>query len=377
MQVVVLAAGQGKRLRPLTHDRPKSMLSVAGRPIIHHLLENLAALGVQDVILVVGHGHERVQSYVGDGALFGLKVRYAQQSLQLGPGHALHQARDLIQKQQVLLLPADSWYHRGLLQRFLAASGPTLVAVPDVRSVRHGIPVMRGGKAADLREGHGGDEGRASGGAYLLPVRLLATLEAVGFSLRDAIRRDMAENAPWSVLQAQAGEYIDVIEVEDLLSLHALLMATIQVEVQGTIEPGVQTTGPVHVGPGSVVRSGSVLIGPVYIGENCEVGPLAVLQPDTSIRNHVRIEPFCILSSCLVQSNVTIGSHSRVHAAILDNGVTVGSGSRVEGGSGIMVGSDAVLGADVTVRPGGRIGFSARIAAGRIVREVPDHGVAV
>lgn len=377
MQVVILAAGQGQRLRPLTHDRPKSLLPVAGRPLIHHLLENLATLGLKDIVIVVGHGRERLQSYVGDGQGLGLTVKYVEQPLQLGPGHALHQVRSLLKEEPFLLLPADSWYHPRLLEHLRDAPGPALVTVPSARSARHGLPVLKAGKAVDLQEVKGETDGRPSGGAYRLPYRLLGHLEAAGFSLRDAVRRDLGQAGPWNVVAAHAGEYVDVIEGEDLLALHEQLMADLPHDIQGTIEPGVQVRGPVRLGEGSVVRSGTVLQGPVHIGRNCEVGPLAVLQPGTCIRNHVRVEPFTVLSNCIVASNVAIASHCRINGAVVDNGVFVGTGARIAGGPDILIGSDAVLEPGATILPGGRIGRFARVASGRVVRDVPDHGVAV
>jgi UDP-N-acetylglucosamine diphosphorylase / glucose-1-phosphate thymidylyltransferase / UDP-N-acetylgalactosamine diphosphorylase / glucosamine-1-phosphate N-acetyltransferase / galactosamine-1-phosphate N-acetyltransferase len=377
MQVVILAAGQGQRLRPLTHDRPKSMLPVAGRPLIHHLLENVAALGLKELIIVVGHGKERLQSYVGDGQALGLTVTYVEQPLQLGPGHALHQARQHLKGEAFLLLPADSWYAPRLLERLRDAPGPALVTVPAARSARHGMPLLKAGKAVDLQEARADADGRPSGGAYRLSRRLLEHLEPAGFSLRDAIRRDLAANGPWNVAPAQPGDYVDIIEGEDLLALHEQLMADLPNDIQGTIEPGVQVRGPIRIGEGSVVRSGTVLQGPVHIGRNCEVGPLAVLQAGTCLRNHVRVEPFTVLSNCIIASNVAIASHCRIHGAVVDNGVFVGTGARIAGGPDILVGADAVLDAGATIQPGGRIGRFARVSAGRVVRDVPDHGVAV
>lgn len=376
MPVVILAAGQGQRLRPLTHDRPKSMLPVAGRPLIHHLLENLAGLGLKDIVIVVGHGKERLQSYVGDGTTQGLDVKYVEQPLQLGPGHALHQARAQLKGGPFLLLPADSWYHPRLLERLRDATGPALVTVPNARSARHGMPTVRAGKAVDLVEVHGEPDGRPSGGAYQLPARLLDHLQPAGFSLRDAIRRDLGQG-PWGLVQAQPGEYVDVIEGQDLLSLHEQLMADLPHDVQGTIEAGVQLRGPVRLGEGSIIRAGTVIQGPVHIGRNCEVGPLAVLQPGTCLRNHVRVEPFTVLSNCIIASNVAVASHCRIHDAVVDNGVVVGTGARISGEPEVLVGSDAVLEANTTILPGGRIGRFVRVSAGRVVKDIPDHGVAV
>lgn len=376
MQVVILAAGRGMRLRPLTHDRPKSMLNAAGRPMIHHLLENLATLGVREAVLVVGHGHDRVRAYVGDGTAFGVRVAYVHQERQLGPGHALAQAAPLLKDDWLMLLPADAWYHPDLLRRLAASKTPALVQVPDLRSARHGTPVLRQGHVVDMQE-HQGDAPVASGGAYLLHRRILQSIGEVDHSLRDAVRADLHAHGPWAALNAHPGEYIDVIELQDLLELHSRLMAGISDARQGTIEPGAQVVGPVELGPGSVVRAGCVLHGPVHIGANCEVGPHAVLLPGTALRNHVRVEPFTLLSKCAISSNVSIGSHSRIENAVLDNGATVGSGARLEGGLGLIVGADARLESGCSMGAGARVGRGARVAAGRSVQLVPDGGIAV
>ena len=376
MQVVILAAGRGMRLRPLTHDRPKSMLNAAGRPMVHHLLENLATLGVKEALLVVGHGHDRVRAYVGDGTAFGIKVDYVQQDRQLGPGHALAQTGSLFKDPWVLLLPADAWYHPDLLRRLMASKNPALVQVPDLRSARHGTPVLRQGHVIDMLEHHG-EATVASGGAYLMHRRILESLLDVDYSLRDAIRSDLHANGPWGAIHAAPGEYIDVIELQDLLELHGRLMAGITDHREGTIEAGAQVIGPVELGPGSIVRSGCVLHGPVHIGANCDVGPHAVLLPGTALRNHVRIEPFTLLSKCAISSNVSVGSHSRIENAVLDNGVTVGSGVRLEGGLGLVVGADARLESGCSMDAQSKVGRGAKVAAGRAVHLVPDGGVAV
>lgn len=377
MQVVILAAGQGQRLRPLTYDRPKSMLSVAGRPLIHHLLESLAALDLKDILIVVGHGHERLQSYVGDGQALGLRIRYIMQTLQLGPGHALAQARDHVTSDDVLVLPADSWYDPRLLRMLRDSPVPAMVAVPDASSVRHGIPTVKAGKVIDLVEAHGPTEGRPSGGAYRVARRFLDTLEAAAYNLRDAIRRDLARNGPWNLVVAPAGHYADIVGPANLLDLHERLMADLQPDVRGTIEPGAHVQGPIVLGEGSIVRSGSILQGPVFIGRNCEVGPLVVLQPGTCLRNHVRVEPFTVLANCIVASNVTISSHTRISNAIVDNGVVVGCGVRLLGPPVVLIGSDAIVGHGALVQPGGRVGRRANIAPGRAVQDVPENGVAV
>ncbi|HLF17171.1 MAG TPA: sugar phosphate nucleotidyltransferase, partial [Candidatus Thermoplasmatota archaeon] len=332
MQVVVLAAGQGTRLRPLTGDRPKSMLNVAGRPLLHSLLEDLGALGVAEVILVVGHGHGRIRAYAGDGVRFGLKITYVQQERQLGSGHALQQAAHLVTDREFLLLPADAWYHRDLIARLLAAAGPTLLQAEGLASSRHGVTVLEAGKVVDLLGPEEGHDGLPSGGAYRLPRRILEALQGGNHRLRDAIRTDLASNGPWTPLRAAAHEYIDLVEVSDLLRLNALLLERLLPSVEGRVEAGAVLSGAVHVGEGSLVRAGCVVTGPVSIGRHCDIGPGAVLNPGTALRNHVRIGPLAFLQNCTLGSNVVVGPQARIQDAALDNGVHVGPGAHIDGG---------------------------------------------
>lgn len=88
-QAVVLAGGKAQRLRPLTNDRPKAMIEVAGRPMVEHQLRWLAESGVDDVVVSLGHRAEVLREYVGDGSSFGVRVVYAVETEPLGRGGGL------------------------------------------------------------------------------------------------------------------------------------------------------------------------------------------------------------------------------------------------------------------------------------------------
>ena len=376
MQVVVLAAGQGTRLRPLTHDRPKSLLPVAGRPLVEHLLVDLASLGVKEAVIVVGHGQERLRAFLGDGTAWGMKLQYVVQANQLGPGHALHQALPITGGKEVVALPADLWLSAAVLRRLLAERGPSIVAAPGLPNPRHGVVTARGEWAAGLHESAGRPDGLVACGAYRFPPEFVATLPAHAFALRTAVAAHVAAK-PWALVRAGPEEVLDVVEADDLLLLHERLMAGVADTREGAVEPGAQVTGPVTLGAGSVIRAGSVVQGPVHIGKSCDIGPHAVLWPGTALRNHVRVEPFTVVAGCAIGSNALIASHCRIERAIVDNGAAVGSGALVGGGAATIVGSDAVVGARAIIGAGGCIGRNAQVASGRAVSHVPDGGHAV
>lgn len=99
---VVLAAGEGRRLRPLTRYQPKPMLPLANRPVVEYVLGALAAVGVERVVLIVGHQHTRVQDRLSH-EYRGMKLSYVEQRSQLGSGHALEQATEAVPEEFVVV----------------------------------------------------------------------------------------------------------------------------------------------------------------------------------------------------------------------------------------------------------------------------------
>ena len=96
MYALILAGGKGERLRPLTSDRPKPMIPLAGKPILEHQLEWLRGQGVTDVILLCGYLHKVVSSHFGDGSRLGLRIAYSVESEPLGRGGAFKKAFQLV-----------------------------------------------------------------------------------------------------------------------------------------------------------------------------------------------------------------------------------------------------------------------------------------
>lgn len=91
MFALIIAGGEGERLRPLTSDRPKAMIPVAGRPIVEHQLEWLRAGGVTDIVILCGYRADVLKEHVGDGRRFGVRVQYSAEAEPLGRGGALRQ----------------------------------------------------------------------------------------------------------------------------------------------------------------------------------------------------------------------------------------------------------------------------------------------
>ncbi|MCH7488180.1 MAG: NTP transferase domain-containing protein [Chloroflexi bacterium] len=131
---VVLAAGEGNRLRGLTNGRPKSLFPVAGKPLIDHVLTSLAQAGIGEVVIVLGYCGEEIEAHVGDGSRFALRVHYVWNAYyRLGNASSLWSALPLVAGSPFLLAMADHLCHPDLLRAFLA-DVPDRIAIAIDRS---------------------------------------------------------------------------------------------------------------------------------------------------------------------------------------------------------------------------------------------------
>jgi NDP-sugar pyrophosphorylase family protein len=134
MQCLILAGGLGTRMHPRTEALPKSLLEVAGRPFVDHQLEWLAAHGCDEIVLSIGHLGEQIEAHVGDGARFGLSVRYVREGAFLrGTAGAVRLAADEgILAEQFLVTYGDSYLpidFAAVAAAFRASAAPALMTV--------------------------------------------------------------------------------------------------------------------------------------------------------------------------------------------------------------------------------------------------------
>jgi NDP-sugar pyrophosphorylase family protein len=120
-EIVVMAAGEGTRLRPLTERWAKPVLPVDGRPVLATLLREIAAAGITRVWLVTGHLADQVEALAGDGSAFGLEVRAVRQPEALGSADAVRRALDAGAEPPLLLTAADTVFTRGAVGEFAEA----------------------------------------------------------------------------------------------------------------------------------------------------------------------------------------------------------------------------------------------------------------
>ncbi|MFC6988742.1 sugar phosphate nucleotidyltransferase [Haloplanus sp. GCM10025708] len=128
MKAIIMAAGEGRRLEPLTNRRPKPMIPVGNQPVLEYVVEAVADAGIDDIVLVVGYKRDRIQTYFGDGNDWGVDVSYAVQEKQLGTGHAVLQAEPHVDGAFVVL-NGDRIIEPGVVEQVIDA--PARRATPS------------------------------------------------------------------------------------------------------------------------------------------------------------------------------------------------------------------------------------------------------
>ncbi|MFC1952377.1 bifunctional sugar-1-phosphate nucleotidylyltransferase/acetyltransferase [Chloroflexota bacterium] len=387
-QAVILAAGEGQRLRPFTATKPKVMLSIADKPVVQYVVEALAQTGIRNILMVVGYRREQVFNYMGSGERFGVDITYITQEKQLGTAHALAQAKAATEG-EFLVLPGDNLIEANTIARFAAVKPEAILAKRVENPARYGVVTVDNGMVKNIVEKP--EEARSNvvnTGIYAFTGEIFNFLEA-RLDIPDALNDMLAQDYSISA-QETDGTWLDVVYPWDILSLNGAVLRQIRTNLGGTIEGGVSIKGLVSVGKDTVIRSGSYIVGPVVIGNNCDIGPDVCILPATSIGDNVVISSFCNISSSVIGTDVSIGPGCIIEDSVIDNGCiirghfTACSGEadvRVDSENrsvnvGAMLGEDCSLGSNVVAQPGVIVGNHCQVQPLKLLSgRLPDKSL--
>ena len=155
MKAVVLAAGEGRRLEPLTNRRPKPMLPIAGKPLLEYVLESIVDAGIDEVVFVVGYARDRIQTHFGDGDDWGVDVEYVVQEKQLGTAHAVAQAAAAV-GDAFVVLNGDRIIEpsavTSVAERLERDGGPVMTVTRSSDPGAYGVVELDGDRVVDIEE---------------------------------------------------------------------------------------------------------------------------------------------------------------------------------------------------------------------------------
>jgi len=389
-QAVILAAGEGQRLRPFTVTKPKVMLSIAGKPILQYVIESLAQNGIRNIVLVAGYRKEQVFDYLGSGEQFGVDITYINQERQLGTAHALAQAKAATEK-EFLVLPGDNLIDVDTIAQFVAIKPEAMLVRRVDNPVRYGVVTIEQGVVKDIIEKPKEAKGNIiNTGIYAFTTEIFSFIKAQ-LDIPDVLNSMIAQGYPINAKEID-GTWLDVVYPWDILSLNDAVLRQIPAKLGGNIEAGVSLKGEVSVGKDTLIRSGSYIAGPVVIGDSCDIGPNVCILPTTSIGNNVVISSFSEIKNSVIGDDVDIGSGCIIQDSVIDKGCVIkghfsACSSQAEVkiddehyqvNVGAMLGGGCSLGNGVVAQPGVIVGNYSQVQAMKLISgRLPDRSLVV
>jgi bifunctional UDP-N-acetylglucosamine pyrophosphorylase/glucosamine-1-phosphate N-acetyltransferase len=409
MKAVVLVAGKGERLKPLTETRPKHLLPIGGKPLLTWILDRLIEVGVDKVLLVTHYLEDQIRGYFGDGSHLGLDINYKIQKEMRGTADAFKVAEDFIEDEEFigvygdLFLPPDGL--KFLVQNHRKGENTmSVVPVDDPSSM--GVVALKGDKVIDIVEKPSpGKEpsNLANAGMYIFTPDIFRYINKTSISKRneyeitDSLKALIESGGILRSINLPKSSWLDIGLPWNLLDANKSALASLQTSIEGNVEDGVQIHGSVKISKGARIRFGTYIEGPVWIGSGSDIGPNCYLRPSTSIGANVRIGNACEIKNSIILDSTHIAHLSYVGDSIIGERVNLGAGTitanirfdkknvkveikgkRIDSGKrkfGAIIGDDVQTGINVSLMPGVKIGSSAWISPGLTVNENVESGL--
>lgn len=394
MKAVILAAGKGTRMRPLSEKTPKPLLPVGNKPLIRHSVDRLLEKKkIEEVIVVGGYRFEQLEEEFKDEQ----DVRLVVQREQRGTAHAALQAKDFVDEESLILNGDDLYGDFSPVMKDV----PSLLVSEVDDPENYGVVKAKDGNAKTLTEKPENPEGSlVNTGCFSVKQDFFDILEEVETSTRgeleitDALEYYIEER---NMVVQKTELWQPCSYPWQLLKANKILLDEVKRDLNGRIHPSATVEGEVLVEEGAEIKEHTVLKGPAIVKQGAEIGPGSLLRPysvvheDVELRNselknsilmeQVKIPHFSYVGDSYLCKNVNLGAgtktanlrHDGEDILVEINGELLSSGMEK---IGAFIGQEAKIGVNCSIKPGRSIGSGAVIdAAEKIDRTVPQNGI--
>jgi len=401
MKAIILTAGEGTRMRPLTITKPKTMLQIGGKPILQYNIESLRDAGVDEITLVVGYHEEVIKDHFKDGKDIGVKISYVTQEDRLGTAHAIGSARKHVHGQFITLngdIIVDPALITDLIDGYREENARSMLVLTEVEDPSSfGVVELDGNRIIRIVEKPKKEEAPSNlinAGIYLFDDQIFDAIDQTPksergeYEITDSLQLQMNEDENVVGLRS-TNRWIDIGRPWELLDVNEHFLKDLETDIQGEVEEGVTIHGPVFIGKNSVVRSGCYIMGPVYIGENCDIGPNSFMRKYTSVGNNVSVGNAVELKNSIIMDNTNVNHLSYVGDSIIGSNCNIAAGTnianlrfddgnvmivvkneKIDSGRrkmGVVFGDGVKTGINSSFNPGVKVGVNSRIGAGVIL----------
>jgi mannose-1-phosphate guanylyltransferase/phosphomannomutase len=359
VKAVIMAGGEGTRLRPQTSNLPKPMLPLVGRPMMEHIVSLLRRHGITDIVITVAFLPNAIRSYFGDGSELGVRMAYATEESPLGTAGSVRNAREQL-TERFIVISGDVLTDIDLTEVIAFHEKNEALATIALSAVENplefGIVITReDGSIERFLEKPGWGQvfsDTINTGIYVLEPEIFERIpegRPVDFS-GEVFPGALDDGRPLYGYVAD-GYWEDVGTTAAYLKAHEdILDGKVDVEISGfELRPGV------WVGKGSTIHPSARLDSPTYVAENCTVDATAVLGAYTTLGANARVAERAEVQRSVIGENSYLGPGARVEGAVLGRSCDLRVGARVEPGAvlgeGCLVGAHAEVRGDVKVYP--------------------------
>ena len=346
MKAVILAGGEGTRLRPLTLEIPKPVAPVVDRPFLRHQLDLLDAIGVREVVFSIAYRPEKIRAALGDGSAWGKTIEYVVEETPLGTGGAVKNAEAHLDGTSIVFngdVLTDVPLERVLAHHRALGADATIVLTPVSNPSAYGLVEFDDDFGVTrFIEKPGPSEvttDTINAGIYILEKSTLALMpEATKYSIERSFFPELLRRGMRLVAYVHRGYWIDIGTPSKYLAVHRdILRGRYPVKLDGTARDG----GWVH--ESARVSEHAKLIGPFYIGPGCSVAAGAEVGAGATLCADVEAETDARIVDSVCWPGTRIGASSRIEGALI--------GSRVEIGEHVSIQPGTLLGAEAVLPP--------------------------
>ncbi len=341
MKALVLAGGSGTRLRPITHTSAKQLVPVGNKPVIDFGLEAIAAAGIKEVGIIVGHTGPEIEAYVGDGSRYGISVTYVPQPEPLGLAHAVLTAEEFLGRDDFVMYLGDNLIAGGItefVQQFEERQPDAQILLAKVRDPeRFGVAELGpDGHVTQLVEKPAEPKSDlALVGVYLFSGKIMDACHAIDPSPRGEL--EITDAIQWMIDQGQTvaertitGWWKDTGKLYDMLEANRIVLDTYEQRVDGTLDADSEIQGRVVIEEGAELVNSTVR-GPAIIGRgtklvNTFIGPYTAIYhsceiTDSEIEHSIVLEETSIsdvdrMEDSLIGKQVEVTRSTRKPAAM-------------------------------------------------------------
>ena len=364
MQALILAGGEGTRLRPLTSTVPKPVVPLVDRPFIAFMLEWLRGHGVDDVVISCGFMASGVHNVLGDGAAYGMRLRYVEEPRPLGTGGAVKFAEDLLDERFLMLngdVLTDIDLTAQLAQHERTGARATLALVPVEDPSAYGL-VRRNADASvsEFLEKPSPDQidtNLINAGAYVLHRDVLANVPSgQHVSIEREVFPTLVDNGLYGY---EASAYwLDIGTPERYLqATYDILDGAVKTTVTDAYDAA-------HLAVAEGAELTGRVVGPALVGADARVAEGALVSGRSVLGRGVEVGEGAIVDGSVVLDGAVVGPHAHLTHCIVGPGARIGANTRLA--EGVVLGECVTLGADNQLAAGARLSPNVSLPDGAI-----------